>query len=91
MRPLWIDIEQVVLNGVPLDPAKGQRLAALTRIALERLLRERGISNEIGDGGAPQARAPRSIDMKSAPAGDEARWADELAAALYRTIASGIG
>jgi hypothetical protein len=89
MRPLWIDIEQVVLNGVPLDPAKGQRLAALTRIALERLLRERGISGEIGEGGAWQGA--HSIDMNFAPAGDEARWADELAAALYRTIASGIG
>lgn len=90
MTPLWIDIERIVLDGVPLDPAKGQRLAALTRIALERLLRERGIASEIGEVGAPRGRASRPVNMKRPPAGDEACWADELAAALFRAIAAEI-
>src|SRR5262249_3981160 len=44
MSELWIEIEQLVLDGAAFDPAKARRVAALTEMALERLLRERGSS-----------------------------------------------
>jgi hypothetical protein len=82
-----IDIERLVLDGVSLDPAKGRRLAALTQMALERMLRERGISAAFRAGEAtPDKTQAHSAEMESSPAADEARWADELAQILYRTI-----
>jgi hypothetical protein len=88
MNPLWIDIERIALDGVSIDPSKGRRLAALTQAALERLLRNRGISADmtVASGDYSQTRDSK-VEMKSPPAaGDEARWADELATALYRVI-----
>jgi hypothetical protein len=87
MNPLWIDIERIALDGVPIDPSKGRRLAALTQAALERLLRNRGISADMTVAADHSETRNSKVDMKSPPAGgDEARWADELATALYRAI-----
>jgi hypothetical protein len=87
MTPLWIDIERIALDGVPIDPSKGRRLATLTQAALERLLRNRGVSADMTVGGYRSDRPDSKIDIKSpATTGDEARWADELATALYRAI-----
>jgi hypothetical protein len=87
MSHLRVDIERIVLDGVSFDPAKGNRLAALTQMALERLLRERGVSARLraGERTQEQATANRAADMKSTPT-TEARWADELAEILFRTI-----
>jgi hypothetical protein len=88
MSQLWVEIEQLVFDGVTLDPAKGRRVATLTEATLERLLRERGISAAMrGDGGsADLEQRNRRAEMQSPPAADEARWADALAKVLYRTI-----
>jgi hypothetical protein len=87
MNPLWIDIERIALDGVPIDPSKGRRLAALTQIALERLLRNRGISADLAVRGDRSNERDSKIDIKSpAATGDEVRWADELASALYRVL-----
>ena len=88
MSQLWVEIEQLVFDGVTLDPAKVRRVAALTEAALERLLRERGISAAMqGDGARLELDQRNSrTEMQSPPAADEARWADALAKALYRTI-----
>jgi hypothetical protein len=87
MSQLWIDIEGLVLDGVLLSPAKGTRLAALTQMALERLLRARGLSTGLrGSGGIQETESQTyGAQMKSSPA-DERQWADELAEILYRAI-----
>ena len=87
MRPIWIDIESLVLDGVPLDPARGRRLSALTQAALERLLRLRGIA---GPDPAPNsARAqplatPSQVEMPASA--DETWWAETIARELHRTL-----
>jgi hypothetical protein len=88
MDHFYVDIEALVLDGVPLHAVDGRRLAHLTEIALTRLLQQRGISAL--DAGqreaAPDARDPRPMKM-SAPAGaNDARWAEELALVLYRAM-----
>jgi hypothetical protein len=87
MSQLWIDIERLVLEGVSLSPTEGNRLAALTQMALERLLRARGVSAVLrGSGGSQETESQtHGAQMKSSPA-DERQWADELAEILYRAI-----
>ena len=88
MSELWIEIERLVLDGAPFDPAKGRRVAALTGMALERLLRERGASAAMRrGGGSREIEGPgHRAEMKSPSADDEARWADGLARILLRAI-----
>ena len=88
MSQLWVEIEQLVFDGVTLDPAKGRRVAALTEAALEQLLRERGVSTAIRGNGASVdlEQRNRRVEMQSTSAADEARWAEGLAKVLYRTI-----
>jgi hypothetical protein len=88
MSELWVEIEQLVIEGAPFDPVKGRRVADLTAMALERLLRERGTSVAIAhDGASREMEQPdRSADMKSPPAADEAQWANGLANILFRAI-----
>jgi hypothetical protein len=87
MRPVWIEIESLVLDGIRLDPARGQRLSALTQAALERLLHLRGIAGPdraANAGRAPQPATPAQPDM---PAGaDESWWAETIARELHRTL-----
>lgn len=91
MSRLTIEIERMVFDGVALEPAKGRRLVDLTQIALERLLRNRGVSGRLAE--PAQAQGPTSgAGIKSSPAAmksplaDETRWANELAEILYRAI-----
>jgi hypothetical protein len=88
MSELWVDIEQLVLDGVPLDRARGRRVALLTEMALERLLRERGVSAATSRVGPIRAAGRRTerAEMKSPPARDETRWAEDLAKILLRAI-----
>ena len=84
MKPLWIEIESLVLDGVPLDSAHGRRLSALTQAALERLLRTRAIASP-----APQRRAPAPATPATiaAPAGaDDAWWTEAIARELHRIL-----
>ena len=88
MSRLWVDIERVVLDGVALDPSRGNRIAALTQMALERLLRERGTAARLRSGEAtptPHTQPSQGPETKSPPSA-EARWADELAQILYRAV-----
>jgi hypothetical protein len=87
VRPVWIEIESLVLDGIPLDPSRGHRLSALTQAALERLLRIRGIAGPDPAGQSermPQPAPPAQID---APVGaDESWWAEMIARELHRTL-----
>ncbi len=83
MSHVWIEIESLVLDGLQMDPAKGRRLARLTEMALERLLRERGISPEVESAEVKETKAP---DVRVPAAANEARWAEELAQSLYRAL-----
>jgi hypothetical protein len=91
MSELWVEIEQLVLDGVPLDMARGRRIAALTQMALERLLRERGVSAALQRAGAGRetGASRHRAEMRSPPAADEAQWADSLAKILIRSIDRG--
>jgi hypothetical protein len=85
MSQLWVEIEQLVFDGVPLDQRRGRRIAALTETALERLLRERGTTAAVRS-----ARGTREFGRRDEkalpPTADEARLADQLAKALCRAI-----
>ncbi len=87
MRPVWIEIESLVLDGVPLDPARGRRLSALTQAALERLLRLRGIAGPdlaTNSDRAKQPTGPSTIEMPASA--DETWWAETIARELHRTL-----
>jgi len=88
MSNLWVEIEALVLDGVPMNMVQGRRVAQLTEIALTRLLEQRGVSTKLESGAEHENK---SGDAKSAninlPAGaNEARWAEELALVLYRAM-----
>jgi len=88
MSRLWIDIERIVLDGVALDPAKANRLASLTQMALERLLRERGTAVDLRGGATAQASRsrPDQLTAKGSPPAAEERWADELTQTIFRAV-----
>lgn len=88
MSHLFVDIEALVIDGVPLRSVDGRRLAHVTEIALTRLLQQRGIA--AFDAGDPalesDAPNPRSIKMRAPAGANDARWAEELALVLYRAM-----
>lgn len=88
MSHLYVDIEALVLDGVPLHSVDGRRLAHLTEMALTRLLQQRGLTAFDAGHQALAADAPNPRPMKmNAPAwANEVRWAEELALVLYRAI-----
>ena len=86
---LWIDLEALVLDGVPLDSVQGRRVAQLTEIALARLLDQRGIVTRLASLEEKQSKESRNTkpaNMKLPAGANEARWADELAQILYRAV-----
>jgi hypothetical protein len=89
MSNLWIEIEALVLDGVPLDAVKGRRLAQLTEVALARLLDQRGIATRLssfGPGKEAKAKNAKPLSMHVPAGASEARWAEELAMALFRAV-----
>jgi hypothetical protein len=83
MKPLWVEIESLVLDGIPLDPVRGRRLSALTQAALERLLRIRGIAGS-NPRRVPPPAAPATI--AAPPAADESWWAEAIARELHQIL-----
>ena len=84
MNSLRVDIENLVLSGLAMDPARGRRLARLTEMALERLLRQRGVPVQFtSDLSRNKAKGQLA---KTPPDTDESRWAEELAQAVYRAL-----
>ena len=89
MANLWMEIEALVLDGVPINSVQGRRLAQLTEIALTRLLEQRGTSNRLAvgeDGQEKEAHDKRSATMSLPTNANEARWAEEIALAVYRAM-----
>jgi hypothetical protein len=88
MSNLWVEIETLVLDGVPMNPAQGRRLAQFTEIALARLLEQRGTATRISPGNDEQEREVRKAEttMRMPANANEARWAEELALTLYRAM-----
>jgi hypothetical protein len=88
MSHLWVEIETLVLNGVPLNASQGRRLAELTEIALARLLEQRGTATRLssGESSQPDGTEVVSSAMRVPPNTNEARWAEELALTLYRAV-----
>jgi hypothetical protein len=89
MSNLWVEIEALVLDGVPMNTVQGRRLAQLTEIALTRLLEQRGTSTRLAASGSEQeknAESARSANMNLPAGANEARWAEELALVLYRAM-----
>jgi len=89
MSNLWVEIEALVLDGVPMNTVQGRRLVQLTEIALTRLLEQRGTLTQLAADGSEQEKKKDSAKPASMnlPAGaNEARWAEELALVLYRAI-----
>lgn len=89
MSNLWVEIESLVLDGVPLNSMQGRRLAELTEIALTRLLEQRGTSTRGITGSDEtdknvQNQGPQTMHVPANA--NEARWAEELALSLYRTM-----
>ena len=88
MSNLWINIEALVLDGVPLNAAQGRRVAQMTELALARLLDQRGTLTKIASSAGKEKtdRKSRSTTMQISPNANEARWAEELAMTLYRAM-----
>jgi hypothetical protein len=83
MSRIQVDIEGIVLSGIPLGAAQSRRLAVLTQMALERLLRQRGLAQPLWSG----EEAPKKTrEMKVSDPANESRLAEELAEVLYRTL-----
>lgn len=88
MANLWMEIEALVLDGVPVNSVQGRRLAQLTEIALTRLLEQRGV-NRLAAGTEEQekgAHDKKSATMSLPANANEARWAEEIALAVYRAM-----
>jgi hypothetical protein len=88
MSNLWVDIETLVLDGVPLNAAQGRRVAQLTDLALARLLDQRGTVSRIAslESNEKADRNTKSATMRVPANANEARWAEELALTLYRAM-----
>ncbi len=90
MSNLWVEIETLVLDGVPLDAVQGRRVAQLTEIALARLLDQRGTATRLisreGNKEANERKDARPANMHVPVGASEARWAEELALILYRAV-----
>lgn len=88
MSQLWVEIEQLVFDGVTLDQRRGRLIAALTEAALERLLRERGTTAAVrsASGTRKSSQLKHRDEKILPPTADDARLADELAKALCRAI-----
>jgi hypothetical protein len=89
MSNLWMEIEALVLDGVPLNSVQGQRLAQLTEIALTRLLEQRGTSTRLGANGDEQEKempSTKPATMNVPANANEARWAEEIALVIYRAM-----
>lgn len=87
MSALWLEIERLVLDGVPLSGAQGRRVAELTEISLERLLQQRGMAARL-ENGEEQKKDKRATqaDIHVPENANEARWAEEIALAIYRAM-----
>jgi hypothetical protein len=86
MSNLWVEIEALVLDGVPLNAVEGRRLAYLTEIALMRLLDQRGTTARLEVSEPGEKKNPAPSKMTVPPGANEARWAEELALVLYRAM-----
>jgi hypothetical protein len=87
MSPLWLEIEKLVLDGVPLSAAQGRRLAQLTEISLERLLLQRGMAARLEDSEEQEKdKRATQADIHMPVNANEARWAEEIALAIYRAM-----
>jgi hypothetical protein len=88
MSNLWVNIEVLVLDGVPLNEAQGRRVAQLTELSLARLLDQRGTVTKIASspGKEKKDHKSKSATMNISPDANEARWAEELAMTLYRAM-----
>lgn len=86
---LWVEIEALVLDGVPLDSVQGRRVAQLTEIALARLLDQRGTVTRLAsldERPLNDSQNTKPANMNLPAAANEARWAEELALILYRAV-----
>ena len=83
MRRIEVDIEGIVLSGIPMGAAQSSRLAALTHVALERLLRQRGLAQPLQSGEEMPKKTP---EIKVSSQANESHLAEELAEVLYRTL-----
>lgn len=84
MSRIQVDIEGIVLSGIPLGAAQSRRLAVLTQMALERLLRQHGLAQPLDSGEEAPKKMPR--EMKMSDPANQSRLAEELAEVLYRTL-----
>ena len=86
MSNLWLEIETLMLDGVPLNSVQGRRLAELTEVALTRLLEQRGTALRDVSGADETGKNPGAQTMHVPAHANEARWAEELALSLYRAL-----
>ena len=87
MNALWLEIEKLVLDGVPLSAAQGRRVAELTEISLERLLQQRGMTARL-ENSEEEKKEKRTTQaaIHMPESANEARWAEEIALAIYRAM-----
>ena len=77
-----IDIERMILEGMPMSPSQGRKLQAAVEAELTRLLATKGIpENWQAGGGVPQV--PRgAIQIK--PGTNPTKMGQQIAQVIYR-------
>jgi hypothetical protein len=83
-----MEIEALVLDGVRMDSTQGRRLRQLTEAALTRLLEQRGAGGQLEDGAMDDEESDGKVtgEMRLPANTNEARWAEEIALAVYRAM-----
>jgi hypothetical protein len=86
MSNLRVEIEALVLDGVPMNTVEGRRMSHLTEIALTRLLDQRGVGARLEVADSKAQKNPSPAHMRLPAGANEARWAEEIALILYRAV-----
>lgn len=87
-RPnIHLHIEQLILDGLPIERSQGPLVQAAVEAELSRLLSENGLAAELQTGGAmPSVNANR---IQLASGGNPAQMGRQIAQSVYSGIGSG--
>ncbi len=76
-----LNIERLVLDGVPLEPGQGDSLRASVEVALQRLLTEGHVPPRLANGGAVPHVSGATIHL--AEKADSRHLGQQIAGAIY--------
>lgn len=78
-----IDIEKLILEGVPISPSQGRLLQAAVETELARLLANEGLPNNLLSGGVAPSNA-----IQQKPGTNPTQMGQQIAQRIYRGMKS---